>query len=264
MSAVLRNNVKVSGNGQQALVFMHGFGCDQHVWRNLTPAFRQDYRIVLFDHVGAGDSDLSQYKPQKYSTLQGYADDLIEIVQELDLVQPIVIGHSVSAMIAVLAAIKEPTLFSRLVLVCPSPSFLNDGAYPGGFERKDIEGLIAAMDDDFLAWSGMITPVIMGNPDRPELAGDLNKSFCRTDPSIARQFARVTFLSDSRPVLPKLAVPALIMQCTSDALAPAGVGEYMLRHMQGSTLAVLAATGHCPHLSAPDETIATIKDWLPS
>ena len=227
MNMVSRNNVNILGQGQRALVFMHGFGCDQNVWRHITPDFEKDWRIVLFDHIGAGKSDLSQYEPQRYSTLQGYADDLIAIVRELELQEVTVVGHSVSAMIAVLAAVKEPALFAKLVLVGPSPCFLNDGDYRGGFERKDIDDLLSAMDSNFFGWSSMITPVIMGNPDRPELANELNENFCRTDPSIARQFARVTFLSDCRAELGQLRVPSLILQCTADALAPLEVGEYL-------------------------------------
>ena len=264
MNMVSRNNVNILGQGQRALVFMHGFGCDQNVWRHITPDFEKDWRIVLFDHIGAGKSDLSQYEPQRYSTLQGYADDLIAIVRELELQEVTVVGHSVSAMIAVLAAVKEPALFAKLVLVGPSPCFLNDGDYRGGFERKDIDDLLSAMDSNFFGWSSMITPVIMGNPDRPELANELNENFCRTDPSIARQFARVTFLSDCRAELGQLRVPALILQCTADALAPLEVGEYLLAQLPGSTLTVMEAAGHCPHLSEPAELIEAMKDWLPS
>ena len=262
MSIHKKNNISVSGKGQRTLLFMHGFGCDQNVWRQVAPQFSDDYRIVLFDHVGAGKSDLSQYNPEKYSTLQGYADDLIDIVRELELSDPVVVGHSVSAMIAVLAAVREPGLFSRLVLLAPSPCFLNDGDYVGGFERKDIEDLLVAMDSNFFGWSSMITPVIMGNPERPELAGELHENFCRTDPAIAREFARVTFFSDSRDQLGKLAVPALIVQCSADALAPLAVGDYLHARLQGSALAVLNATGHCPHLSAPAETISVLRGWL--
>lgn len=264
MSVISRNNVKVSGKGERALVFMHGFGCDQNVWRDVSPAFEGEWRTVLFDHIGAGKSDLSCYDRDKYSSLQGYADDLIEIVRELGLRDVVVVGHSVSAMIAVLAAVKEPGMFSRLVLIGPSPCFLNDGDYPGGFERKDIEDLLAAMDNNFFGWSSMITPVIMGNPDRPELAGELSESFCRTDPTIARHFARVTFLADNRGELEKLTVPSLSMQCSADALAPLGVGDYLHQHLRGSTLNVLSATGHCPHLSEPAEVVAGIKAWLVS
>lgn len=262
MSVLKRNNVTLSGKGRRALIFVHGFGCDQHVWRHVVPAFESDWRIVLFDHVGAGQSDLSQYDADKYASLQGYADDLIEVVRELQLEQPVVVGHSVSSMIAVLAANKAPELFSRLVMVGPSPSYLNDGDYPGGFDRKDIEDLLAAMDSNFFGWSSMITPVIMGNPDRPELAGELNTNFCRTDPTIARQFARVTFLSDCREDITRLSVPSLIVQCSSDALAPLVVGEYLHQRTPNSTLAVLQATGHCPHLSEPSELIAAMKNWL--
>ncbi len=262
MSATTRNNILISGAGSRPLVFMHGFGCDQHVWRHVTAAFEKDYRIVLFDHVGAGNSDLSQYDEDKYATLDGYASDLIEIVRELKLQDPIVVGHSISSMIAMLAAIREPALFSKLVMVGPSPSFLNDGDYPGGFERKDIDDLLAAMDSNFFGWSSMIAPVIMGNPERPELAGELNENFCRTDPTIARQFARVTFLADCRDYLPKLSVPSLILQCSADALAPLAVGEYLHAQLKGSTLAVLTATGHCPHLSEPSELVAVMREWL--
>ncbi len=257
-----KHNVAIFGNGEREMVFMHGFGCDQNVWRHVTPSFENDYSIVLFDHVGAGKSDLSQYDESKYASLQGYADDLIALVSELELRRPVVVGHSVSAMIAVLAAVREPELFSQLVLLGPSPCYLNDGDYPGGFERKDIDDLLSAMDSNFFGWSSMIAPVIMGNPDRPELAGELNENFCRTDPSIARQFARVTFLSDSREDLAKLSVPSLIVQCSTDALVPPAVGDYMHAQMPGSTLAVLTATGHCPHMSDPGETVGVIKDWL--
>lgn len=262
MSIQTKHNVAIFGKGEREMVFMHGFGCDQNVWRHVTPAFENDYRIVLFDHVGAGKSDLSQYDEAKYASLEGYADDLIALVRELGLRQPVVVGHSVSAMIALLAAVREPELFSKLVLLGPSPYYLNDGDYPGGFERKDIDDLLSAMDSNFFGWSSMIAPVIMGNADRPELAGELSENFCRTDPSIARQFARVTFLSDSRKDLSRLTVPSLIVQCSSDALVPPAVGDYLHRKIPGSTLSLLTATGHCPHMSEPDETVAAIKNWL--
>lgn len=262
MSVTTRHHVTIRGRGSRPLILMHGFGCDQNVWRHVSPAFEDDWRVVLFDHVGAGKSDLSQYDADRYASLQGYADDLVAIVRELDLKDAVVVGHSVSAMIAVLAAVKEPSLFSRLVLVGPSPYYLNDGDYPGGFERKDIDDLLAAMDSNFFGWASMIAPVIMGNPDRPELADELNENFCRTDPDIARSFARVTFLSDERAALPQLRVPSLILQCSTDALVPLAVGDYMHAQMPGSTLAVLTATGHCPHLSEPAEMIGVMKDWL--
>lgn len=262
MSVLAKHNVSVRGRGERTLVFMHGFGCDQNVWRHVTPAFEDAYRVVLFDHIGAGKSDLSQYDAGKYASLQGYADDLIALVRELRLQQPVVVGHSVSAMIAVLAAVREPALFSGLVLVGPSPCYLNDGDYRGGFEREDIDELLATMESNFFGWSGAMAPVIMGNPGQPELAGELSENFCRTDPAIARQFARVTFLSDSRTELPKLTVPSLIVQCTADVLAPLAVGDYLHAEMPGSTLSVLSATGHCPHMSAPADTVAAIKEWL--
>ncbi len=262
MSVLAQPNVSVRGRGERTLVFMHGFGCDQNDWRHVTPAFEDAYRVVLFDHIGAGKSDLSQYDAGKYASLQGYADDLIALVRELGLQQPVVVGHSVSAMIAVLAAVREPALFSGLVLVGPSPCYLNDGDYRGGFEREDIDELLATMESNFFGWSGAMAPVIMGNPGQPELAGELSENFCRTDPAIARQFARVTFLSDSRTELPKLTVPSLIVQCTADVLAPLAVGDYLHAEMPGSTLSVLSATGHCPHMSAPADTVAAIKEWL--
>ncbi len=262
MSVIDRHHLTERGSGTRPLVFMHGFGCDQNVWRHVTPAFEDDFRVILFDHVGAGRSDLSQYDPGKYATLDGYASDLIEIAGELDLQDAVVVGHSVSATVAILAAIREPARFARLVLVGPSPCYLNDGDYPGGFERHDIEDLLATMDSNFFGWASSMAPVIMGHPERPALAGELTENFCRTDPAIARHFARVTFLSDTRAVLPQLRVPSLIVQCAADALVPTGVGDYLHAQLAHSTLAVIGTGGHCPHLSDPSETVAAIRDWL--
>ena len=262
MSVLKRNNVKISGNGQQSMLFAHGFGCDQHMWRFVAPAFENDYRIILFDHVGAGGSDLSAYNPQKYSSLDGYADDVLEICRALDVTGGIFVGHSVSAIIGVLAAIKEPERFAKLVLVGPSPCYINDGDYAGGFERADIEELLEVLDDNYLGWSSAMAPTIMGNPDRPELGEELTNSFCRTDPEIAKQFARVTFLSDNRRDLPKLKTRSLILQCSEDVIAPPSVGHYVSRTLADSRLVMMEATGHCPNLSAPDETIAAIKTFV--
>ncbi|MFL5349345.1 MAG: alpha/beta fold hydrolase [Hyalangium sp.] len=244
------------------MIFAHGYGCDQNMWRFITPAFEKDYRIVLFDHVGAGQSDISAYNRNKYSSLSGYANDVLEICRELSLTNAILVGHSVSAMIAVLAAIAEPERFEKLVLIGPSPCYVNEGDYVGGFNRGDIDGLLDSLESNYLGWSSTMAPVIMGNPERPELGQELTNSFCRTDPEIAKHFARVTFLSDNRADLPKLKTPSLLLQCSQDLIAPDIVGEYLHQHLAGSTLRKLEATGHCPHLSAPEETIAAMKAFL--
>jgi sigma-B regulation protein RsbQ len=262
VSVVRRNNVTVSGDGTQPMIFAHGYGCDQHMWRYVAPAFAETYRTVLFDHVGAGRSDLSAYSRTKYSTLQGYADDVVEICEELQLEPAVFVGHSVSAMIGVLAAIKAPERFASLVLIGPSPRYVNDGDYVGGFTRQDIEELLEFQDSNYLGWASHLGPAIMGNPERPELAEELTNSFCRTVPEIARQFAAVTFLSDNRADLPKVTTPSLTLQCQQDAIAPVAVGEYVQRHLPNNTLVILNATGHCPHLSAPDETIAAMRSYL--
>ena len=263
MNALKRNNVKLSGPEEgQPMIFAHGFGCDQNMWRFVTPAFEDKYRIVLFDHVGAGQSDPSAYSRGKYESLKGYAGDVLEICRELGLTRAIFVGHSVSAMIGVLAALEEPDRFERLVLVGPSPRYIDDGDYTGGFSREDIEGLLDSLDSNYLGWSSAMAPVIMGNPDRPELGSELTNSFCRTNPEIAKHFARVTFLSDNRADLPNLQVRSLILQCQDDAIAPRSVGEYVHRQIADSELVLLEATGHCPNLSAPQETIAAIQGFL--
>jgi len=262
MNALARNNVHITGRGTQPLMFSHGFGCDQSMWRLVAPAFESTHRVVLFDHVGAGGSDASQYSKAKYSTLQGYVDDVLEICREAELSDVIFVGHSVSAMIGVLAAIQEPARFAKLVLVGPSPRYLDDEGYLGGFKRGDIEGLLDSLDANYLGWSTTMAPVIMGNPERPELGKELANSFCRTDPEIARNFARVTFLSDNRKDLPRLRTPSLILQCSSDVIAPLAVGDYLQRNLANSKLVVMKATGHCPNLSAPEETVAAVKAFV--
>jgi sigma-B regulation protein RsbQ len=262
MSVLKRNNVKISGRGEQFMLFSHGFGCDQGMWRFVAPAFENAYTVVLFDHVGAGHSDLSAYNRTKYSSLDGYADDVLEICRELDVIGGIFVGHSVAAMIGILAAIKEPECFEKLVLVGPSPCYINDQDYVGGFARHDIEALLDFLDSNFLGWSSAMAPAIMGNPDRPELGEELTNSFCRTDPEIAKQFARVTFLSDNRADLPKLQTRSLILQCSQDVIAPQAVGQYLHQTLADSQLVLMKATGHCPNLSAPDETIAAMKAFL--
>jgi sigma-B regulation protein RsbQ len=262
MSILDRNHVKVSGQGARAMIFAHGYGCDQNMWRLVAPAFERDYRVVLFDYVGAGKSDLSAYRPARYGSLAGYAEDVLEICHELGLTDAIFVGHSVSSMIGAVALQRDPGLFSQLVMVGPSPWYINEGDYHGGFGRADIDGLLALLDANHLGWSATMAPVIMGNPDRPELAEELANSFCRTDPEIARHFARVTFLSDCRAQLPGIRVPTLVIQCTEDAIAPRVVGEYVHRQIAGSSIAYIQSNGHCPHLSAPAETIAAIRAFL--
>lgn len=244
------------------MIFAHGFGCDQNMWRWVAPAFEDEYQVVLFDNVGSGESDVSAYDRARYGTLDGYASDLLEICEAEALTGAIFVGHSVSAIIGVLAAIREPDRFDKLILIGPSPRYINDDGYVGGFAREDIDGLLDYLDSNYLGWATAMAPVIMGNPDRPELGAELTASFCRTDPEIARQFARVTFLSDNRADLPKLTKPTLVLQCSEDAIAPAAVGEYVNAHVAGSRLVLMQATGHCPNLSAPDETISAMKAFL--
>ena len=263
MDVLARNNVRVSGPpGAQPMMFAHGFGCDQNMWRHVAPAFADRYRVVLFDHVGAGGSDLSAYRPAKYASLQGYADDVLEICRVLDLRDVVFVGHSVSSMIGVLAALAAPDRFAALVLVGPSPRYIDDEGYAGGFSRADIEGLLESLESNFLGWSSAMAPVIVGNPDRPELGAELTNSFCRTDPEIARQFARATFLSDNRADLARVLTRTLVLQCSEDVIAPQAVGEFVHRQMPQSELVLMKATGHCPNLSHPQETVAAIESFL--
>ncbi len=262
MSIFERHNVNIVGTGSKTMLLAHGYGCDQIMWRFLVPGFRDDYRIVLFDHVGAGKSDLSHYSRDKYGTLDGYAQDVLDIIDAVSGEPVIFVGHSVSAIIGVLAANKRPSAFDRLVLVGPSPCYINDDHYVGGFTRSDIDGLLQTLDENHLGWSKAMAPVVMKNEDRPELVSELAESFCRTDPEIAKHFARVTFLSDNRADLPLVKVPALVLQCSEDSIAPQCVGEFVHQHLPGSTLKKMRATGHCPHFSSPAETIEVIKNYL--
>ena len=258
-----RNHVRIFGSGTQPMMFAHGFGCDQNMWRLITPAFEDEYRIVLFDYVGSGKSDLGAYDPVRYSRLDGYADDILEICHALDLRDVILVGHSVSSMIGVLAAVREPDRFDRLILVGPSPRYVNHPPdYVGGFERADIEGLLEMMDRNYIGWANFLAPAIMKNPERPELGEELAESFCSTDPVIARRFAEATFFADNREDLARLRVPSLVLQCAEDMIAPDAVGEYVHRNLQGSTLRRMKATGHCPHMSHPEETIEAIRAYL--
>lgn len=255
-------NARTAGSGHRTMMFAHGFGCDQNMWRYVAPAFEADFRTVLFDYVGAGGSDLSAYNADKYASLDGYADDLIALAKALDVTDGVFVGHSVSAMIGLIAARQAPELFSTLVLVAPSPCYIDDGAYKGGFSRDQILELLEFLDSNHMGWSEAMAPVIMGNADRPELSEELTGSFCRTDPEVAKRFARTTFLSDSRADLGPVDARVLILQCRDDVIAPASVGEYLQRAMPGSELVQLEATGHCPNLSAPEETTAAIKAFV--
>lgn len=259
---LVRNNVKVFGKGTQTMLFAHGFGCDQNMWRFVTPAFEDDYRIIQFDYVGSGKSDLTAYSAERYGKLDGYVQDVLEICNALDLKDVIFVGHSVSSVIGILASIREPERFKQLILVGPSPSYINDPPYVGGFERADIDGLLEVMEKNYIGWANFLAPVIMKNEERPELTRELEESFCSTDPQIARRFAQATFLSDNRSDITKVTVPSLIMQCSDDAIAPLDVGDYLEQHLPQSTLRVLKATGHCPHMSHPEETINVIKEFL--
>lgn len=260
-----RNNVTMLGRADgPVMLFAHGYGCDQDMWRRLVPYFAADYRVVLFDHVGAGNSDLKAYDREKYGTLDGYATDVLEICEALDLDDVILVGHSVSAMIALIAAAREPERFARLILVAPSPKYTDDAddGYVGGFSNEDIEELLESLDSNYFAWAEALAPMAMGNPDTPEFAEELRSSICRTNPSIARHFARVTFLSDTRHVLPQVQCDSLILQCTDDLLAPVAVGSYVHQQLGHSSLVQLTATGHCPHVSAPEATAAAIVHYL--
>jgi sigma-B regulation protein RsbQ len=263
MDALTRNNVTVSGRTDgPAMVFAHGFGCDQNMWRYVAPAFEDTHRVVLFDHVGSGGAEPTAYDPVRYGSLDGYADDIVSLAAELDITGGVLVGHSVSAMMGVLAAIRAPERFTELVLVAPSPRYLDDDGYVGGFTSEDIDGLLDSLASNFLGWSSTMAPVIMGNPDRPALGAELTASFCRTDPAIAEQFARVTFLSDNRADLSRVRARTLVLQCSDDALAPESVGRYVYERVPDSEFVLLSATGHCPNLSAPAETVAAMKAFL--
>jgi len=257
-----RNNVKLFGAGSRVMMFSHGFGCDQSMWTEVARAFEPDFKVVLFDHVGAGRSELAAYDSKKYAALDGYADDIVEIGRELSLKDAIFVGHSVSAMIGALASIKAPGMFSDLIMVGPSAHYLNDDDYVGGFSREQVEELLDFLADNHFGWSAAMAPAIMGNPDRPELGERLTNSFCATDPDIAREFARVTFLSDNRDDLAKIAARTLVLQCSDDIIAPECVGKYVHERIPHSQFMLLKATGHCPNLSAPDEVISAIRAFV--
>jgi len=255
-------NARTFGAGDRTMLFAHGFGCDQNMWRYVAPAFEGEFGTVLFDYVGSGGSDMTAYDAGKYSSLDGYAEDVIELASALEISGGVFVGHSVSAMIGLIAARRAPHLFSTIVLVCPSPCYIDDGEYVGGFSRGQIEELLEFLDSNHMGWSQAMAPVIMGNANRPELGEELTASFCRTDPEIAKRFARTTFLSDSRADLGAIQADILILQCRDDVIAPPSVGAYVQQAIPGSEMVILNATGHCPNLSAPEETIAAIKAFV--
>jgi sigma-B regulation protein RsbQ len=263
MDVLTRSNVQVHGRTDAPpMLFSHGFGCDQNMWRYVWPAFADEFRVVLFDHVGHGRSDRSAFDPARYATLDGYARDVLDIMEALELEDVVYVGHSVSAMIGVVASNTEPERFGRLVLIGPSPRYVDDGDYVGGFSAQDIDGLLASLDSNYLGWSSAMAPAIMGNGDRPELGEELHNSFCATDPEIARHFARVTFLSDNRADLASAQTPALVLQCSEDVIAPTAVGEFVHSQLPNSRFRQLRATGHCPNLSAPQETVEAIREFV--
>ena len=259
---IVRNNVTILGQGDQPLIFAHGFGCDQNMWRFITPAFMDKYKIMLFDYVGSGNSDINAYSSEKYQSLQGYVQDLLDIIETLSLQNSIFVGHSISAMIGLLASIQHPDYFKKLIMIGPSPCYLNDDGYLGGFERSDIAELLDMMEMNFTGWASYMAPIAMSNPEQPALTQELKQTFIAADPIIAKEFAEVTFLSDHRSELPKVSVPSLIIQCSEDSIVPISVGDYLHQHLKNSTLQLMEAKGHYPHISHPNETIQCIADFL--
>jgi sigma-B regulation protein RsbQ len=260
-----RNNVRVLGRGRQPMLLAHGFGCDQTMWRFVEPAFRERFNVVLFDYVGSGRSDAAAYQASRYNSLGGYASDVLEIIEAADLHDIVFVGHSVSSMIGVLAATRAPERFSHLILVVPSARYLNDPPdYIGGFSREDVDGLLDLMEKNYLGWASFLAPLVIKNDDKPELQQELTASFCAADPVIAKRFATVTFLSDNRADLARVSTPSFVLQCADDAVAPPTAIDYVCDHLPGSVRRTLQATGHCPHMTHPDETIAAINDYLAS
>lgn len=264
MNAIIeRNNVKVIGQGERTIVFAHGFGCDQRMWSFITPSFQEKFRIVLFDYVGSGNSDLNAYQSEKYNTLQGYVQDVLDIIEAMELKDIIFIGHSISSMIGMLASIERPDYFDKLIMIGPSPCYLNDtNGYHGGFEKSDITELLDMMEMNFAGWASYLAPIVMNNPESPKLSQELEQTFNSADPRIAREFAEVTFFSDYRKDLAKATVPTLIMQCSDDSIVPIEVGEYLHRHLKNSMFRLMEAKGHYPHISHPEETIRCINEFL--
>jgi sigma-B regulation protein RsbQ len=262
MSIQQRNNVQLHSDGPITMLFAHGFGCDQSMWRYLAPSFKDRFRVITFDSVGSGGSDLTAYDRRKYGSLHGYADDVLEIIDEFSAGPVVFVGHSVSAIVGLLASNKLPAKFAAQIMVGPSPCYINDDDYIGGFTREDIDDILVTMEGNYLGWSSNMAPVIMGVPNQPELAAELTDSFCRNDPEIARHFAQVTFLSDHRADVPKSRTPALILQCSDDLIAPLPVGRFMHENMPGSVMRIINNVGHCPHMSAATASYDAIDQFL--
>ena len=263
-SISLRNNIKVVGKkNAPTLLLAHGFGCDQNMWRFILPALEPHYQVVLFDYVGSGNSLLTDYSQQKYSTLAGYAQDIKDVITELHLKDVTIIGHSVSSIIASIAAIELPDIIKKIVMVCPSPCFLNiPPDYQGGFEKSDLTELIALMDKNYIGWANYLAPLVMGNSQSPALIGELSGSFCSTDPLVAKTFANATFFSDHRAILKNIPCPVLILQSSSDTLASVNVGQYMADNIVQSEMAVIKAEGHCLHMTHPEIVSQYIIDYV--
>ncbi len=261
MNIIKRNNVNLLGSGDEVLMLSHGYGCSQEMWRLVSPELEKTHRLVLFDHMGSGASEAAYYDKGKYGSLAGYADDVIEVIEDLGIGPVTFVGHSVSAMIGVSAAVKRPDLFKALILVTPSPCYVNSGDYVGGFTSEAIEGLIRSLESNYAGWAEAIAPVLTGND--PQQGKMIATSFCQIRPDIAKHFARVTFTSDSRSELPKLDLPTLILQCKDDVIAPEVVGDYVHRQIKGSHFVKLASNGHCPHLTAPTEFVEVLRAHLP-
>jgi sigma-B regulation protein RsbQ len=262
VAIIKRFNVNVIGAGKPTLLFCNGFNCNQHIWNYLTPALTARHQLVLFDQMGTGDSDLSCYDSAKYASLGGYAQDVVDICQALELREVVIIGHSVGAMIAMLAVIQAPQYFARAVLVAATPCYLNEPGYYGGFERADMLDLLAEMKGNYESWANTFATLLIGQEQPASLGYELAGYFCQANPTIAREFAHMSFLADNRADVPRMPLPTLLLQCSDDVAVPAEVGEYLVTHLPQATLTTLRATGHCPHLSAPMEVLAAMRDFI--
>lgn len=264
-SALKRHAITIEGTGDDLVLFAHGYGCDQTVWQRVRPAISALTTTVAFDITGAGLSDLSHFQPHgRHSSLEGYACDLIEVCEALDTRSITLVGHSVSAIIGVIAAVKKPDLFDSLVLVAPSACYLNLRDYQGGLDEQQLAGLMELMGSNFSNWADVVTPIIMGNPDRPALATELSHSFCRWNEAAAKHFAYLTFMSDCRSYLPLVKPDCLIIECIDDAIAPRSAVAHLHGALPRSAAVKLQAQGHCPHVSAPQETAQAITRHLRS
>lgn len=261
-SALIRHNTSISGTGTTTLLFAHGYGCDKTVWRDIVPAFEGDYRVVTFDHAGSGKCDRLAYNSFRHSSLAGYADDVIALCEELQSERLIMVGHSVSAMIGALAAIKRPDLFDLMVMIGPSASYVNEGDYVGGFDLPDLKEFLEMIETNFQGWGAALAMLAMGNADRPALAEGLRDRICSLDPAIAGVFARVTFLSDLRADVPRLQTPTVILECQDDPVSPKSAIAFVRDSLPGSRHIELQATGHCTHMSHPAEVTAVLQRVL--